>query len=196
MSLIYGVGINDCKGWSNRETLATDDIRYRTYNLWHHILMRACSPKFKSQCPTYEDVTVCERWLRLSNFVEDLPKIKGYELWRDNPKKHICLDKDTLVAGNKEYCLEKCVFITKEESSRDVFTRHKEKMRSKEVQSKSIATRSKAVICTYPDGREEYFPSCAEAERTGKFNHSLISAVCRGIKSSHHGCKFRYADKV
>lgn len=196
MSLVYGVGINDCAGWSNRETLATDDIRYRTYNLWHHILMRACSPKFKSQYPTYEDVTVCERWLRLSNFVEDLPKIKGYELWRDNPKKHICLDKDTLVAGNKEYCLEKCVFITKEESSRDVFNRHKEKMRSPEVKERNVAPRRKPVICTYPDGTEKTFASASEAEALEGFCHSYIAKVCLGKANIHHGCKFRYADKA
>ena len=83
------------------------------------MLYRCYSKKFQEKNPTYSDCYVCERWLKLSNFVEDITKIEGYELWLNNPNKYICLDKDIKSNGkNKCYCLENCMFTTIEENIR------------------------------------------------------------------------------
>lgn len=193
MKLVYGVGINDCRGWANHKNRDQSDIEFRIYSLWHHMMMRAYSPKFQEQCPTYIGVTVCERWHRLSNFAEDISKIPNYELWRDNPRKCICLDKDTLVPGNKEYALEKCTFLSKAESSRDVFTRCQAATKTPEAKRKNVLSRLKPILCTFPDGTQKVFESAMELERQYGFYHSFVAAICRGKKKSGYGCKFEYA---
>lgn len=86
------------------------------YNLWCHMLRRCYD---NSTNTTYNDVEVCERWKRFDYFLEDLPKIKNYDLWKkykeNNPnKKNIYeLDKDILINGNKLYSLEACMFVEK-----------------------------------------------------------------------------------
>ena len=61
-------------------------------------------------------VRVCDRWLCYEYFVQDLPKIPNYDLWKRYPKIYR-LDKDILQnrADNKVYSPETCMFI----SSRD-----------------------------------------------------------------------------
>lgn len=191
--LVYGVGINDCRGWSTYNNKPKDDLCYRIYSLWHHMLMRAYSEKFQSQCPTYKGVTVCERWHRLSSFAEDIAKIPNYELWKNNPSKFITLDKDTRVLNNKEYNIDTCVFLTKQESSRDVFTRCQAATKTAEAKRKNMLSKLKPIICTYPDGTQKIFESAMSAEREGGFDHSQIAACCKEFRKSHRGCKFRYA---
>ena len=191
--LVYGIGINDCKGWSTHRNKPKEDLKYRIYNLWHHMLMRAYSPKLHKQCPTYKGVTVCERWHRLSNFAEDIVNIPNYELWRDNPRQFMTLDKDTKIANNKHYCLEACVFLTKQESSRDVFTRCQAATKTPEAKRKNVASRMRAIICTYPDGTSKKFESMAEAERQG-FSRSYIRVCLNKPHRSHKGCKFQRAE--
>lgn len=83
------------------------------YSIWKHMLHRCYNPK----CDVYnmygaKGVTVCERWHCFKNFVEDLPKIDGYneELFRS---KEIELDKDLKkTKPHKEYSLENCTFLS------------------------------------------------------------------------------------
>lgn len=80
----------------------------REYKVWSNMIHRC----YSNECQSYKDATVCERWLCFANFLEDLPLIEGYELWRDNPNQRIALDKDIKGNGSKIYCLENCKFVS------------------------------------------------------------------------------------
>ena len=72
------------------------------YVIWTNVLSRCFSASEKLRHPTYKDVTCCEEWLTFSNF-------KSWMETQDWRGKH--LDKDLLVAHNKIYSPETCVFI-------------------------------------------------------------------------------------
>ena len=107
--MIYGKGINDMpKGWKSKNE--------KVYRTWHSMLARCYSEKFHKKYPTYKECFVCEKWLKLSGFLEDLPKIENYDLWLKNEEKYD-LDKDIKSDNaNKCYCLEECMFALKTEN--------------------------------------------------------------------------------
>ena len=72
------------------------------YVIWTNVLSRCFSEVEKTRFPTYKNVTCCEEWLTFSNF-------KSWMEQQDWRGKH--LDKDLLVAHNKIYSPETCVFI-------------------------------------------------------------------------------------
>lgn len=84
---------------------------YREYRLWVAILKRTIKEN-KEHC--YRDCTLHPRWLIFQNFLEDLPKLSNYKLWKShnaqgrNPWE---IDKDKLVPGNREYGPETCMFL-------------------------------------------------------------------------------------
>ena len=87
----------------------------KEYNLWKSMLDRCYSGKYAS----YENVTVCDRWLCYATFLEDLPKIKNYDLWKNGDKREYDLNKDLyyrdlgIVTNEKVYSLETCQFLPK-----------------------------------------------------------------------------------
>lgn len=109
---VYGKGINDMsRGWS-----VENEWNKRVYRTWKHMLERCYSEKYNKSHPTYKSCSVCERWLLLSNFVEDFKLIDGY----DKEKflnSELELDKDIKTNGtNKIYSLDNCMFISKIEN--------------------------------------------------------------------------------
>ena len=90
----YGVGENDMPHIPRKGS--------KEYQLWHSVLTRSLRRKTHDEKPTYRDASVCEEWLKFSNFYEWLSKnyVEGY-----------VLDKDVLLPGNKHYGPETCVFI-------------------------------------------------------------------------------------
>ena len=106
--MVYGVGVNDMpKGWR-----LESELNSRIYNCWHSALQRCYSDTYKKKYPSYKDCYVCDKWLRLSGFVEDISFIDNYEYWASYPRERIALDKDIKSNGaNKCYCLEQCMFI-------------------------------------------------------------------------------------
>ena len=110
--LVYGVGVNDAdyvtqlyeeygyvNGKRKRKKLWTCPF----YQTWANMLERGYRKGYKIKYPTYEDVTVCEKWHRFSVF-------KSWMEQKDWVDKQ--LDKDLLVQGNKVYCPEACVFVS------------------------------------------------------------------------------------
>ena len=97
----------------------------REYMVWHSMIKRCYSERLQEKYPTYKDCYVCDRWLCFANFLEDLPLIEGYELWRDNPNQRISLDKDLKQQGikNKVYSLETCCFIPQSENCKEMAIR-------------------------------------------------------------------------
>lgn len=96
--LVYGIGVNDMT--NTRDSLAT--LR------WRGMLERCYCPKTQSKHPTYDQCTVCDEWLYLSNFTR----------WFHNPdngyRMGYSLDKDILVKGNKVYGPNTCCFVPQE----------------------------------------------------------------------------------
>lgn len=112
--MVYKHGINDMKkGWAKESKW-----NYKIYRTWQSMLARCYSEKLHERYPTYIGCTVCERWLYLSNFIEDFPKIDGYnkELFLNGKLE---LDKDILSNGqNKEYSLSNCILVNHSENIR------------------------------------------------------------------------------
>lgn len=72
--------------------------------LWKNMLHRV------ENHPAYKDSSVCDRWLTLSNFVEDIRAMENYSSWlSDTSEWH--LDKDTKYVGNRIYSKQNCRFI-------------------------------------------------------------------------------------
>ena len=112
--MVCGHGINDMQyGWR-----IENEWNKRVYRTWHNMLKRCYDEKYHEKQPTYKNCSVYNRWLLLSNFVEDFKLIDGY-----NEEKflngELCLDKDIKSNGtNKEYCLEECMLVSKSENSK------------------------------------------------------------------------------
>lgn len=92
------------------------------YKLWFSMLCRCYDKEYHSRFPTYKECTVEERWQNYQNFCEDISSIKGYELWKKEPKKYH-LDKDLKVKGNKIYSKETCEFVYYADNIRDALSR-------------------------------------------------------------------------
>ena len=76
------------------------------YNDWKHMIKRCYDINYLEQHSTYKNVYVCRRWHNFQNFAE---------WWHNNyyeiEGEQMCLDKDILIKGNKEYAPDKCIFV-------------------------------------------------------------------------------------
>ena len=169
--MIYNKGINDMhRGWR-----LENNRNYKVYQVWHNMLVRCYSEKVHEKQPTYKDCIVCQRWLLLSNFIEDYKLIDGY-----NEKKFLegklCLDKDIKSNGiNKEYSLENCMWVSKEENSRQATkTRNNSYLQSENnLYSVKIAQYDKK-------GKLIRIWNCGyDIQRELGVNQSSISTCCR-----------------
>ena len=194
MKLLFGVGINDMRGWSYCAKNYTK-LEYRIYKLWSSMLQRCYWPKTWEKRPQYKGCTVCERWKKLSNFANDVQQLDGFEEWKRNPNKRIALDKDSIEHGNREYAPEKCRFLPIAESCREMISRTHAAWHNEKCVEERLKVLSKPVICVLPNGEERMFSSAAEAARTCGFKAPNISAACRGKLKTYRGCKFRYANR-
>lgn len=78
----------------------------KSYKIWCHMLERCYDNENRKKYPTYKDCYICDEWLIFENF----------EKWFDNnyyqiEKEIMCLDKDILVKGNKNYSPNTCIFV-------------------------------------------------------------------------------------
>ena len=112
--MVCGHGINDMpRGW-----ISKSKWNYKIYRTWQSMLTRCYSEKLHNRYTTYIGCSVCKRWLYLSNFIEDFPKINGYnkELFLNGELE---LDKDILSNGqNKEYSLNNCILVNHSENTK------------------------------------------------------------------------------
>lgn len=91
---VKGVALNDV----DRSTLLP------AYTAWLNMLRRCYDKSHYTKFPTYARCSVCEEWLRFSNF------LAWYnEHYRDGYE----LDKDIIRKGNKVYCPEYCEYVPK-----------------------------------------------------------------------------------
>lgn len=173
---LYGVG---CIGVGVKTIDGYGKIT-REYRLWEGMLNRCYGNK--EEYKSYANVTVCERWLCFANFVEDLPKIENYDLWKDNPNEGIALDKDLKQQDveNKVYSLDTVKFVTKSENS-------------KESSGRTMATKVKAI--NIESGEVRYFNSIKEASRVLDVCCHTITDILRGFCYTHvKGWTFEYVE--
>lgn len=76
------------------------------YDCWKRMLKRCYNEKFHIKSPTYTDCSVCEEWHNYQNFYKWYNQ-NYYEI----PGEIMCLDKDILIKGNKEYGPNACIFV-------------------------------------------------------------------------------------
>lgn len=90
---VYGIGIYD----SSEPVLGN-----KCYDCWRSMIRRCYGTKELKRNPTYEGTTVAEEWLVYSVFKAwyDEHYVEGFQL-----------DKDLIVAGNKVYSKEVCIFV-------------------------------------------------------------------------------------
>ena len=171
--MICDIGVYDMpRGWRT-ET----ELNKRLYQTWSGMIARCYNEKRIEDFPTYKDCYVCEKWLKLSGFLEDVEKIDGFELYKNNPNKQIALDKDIKSDGNNKcYCLEECTFVTNSENSKQM-VKYKDYENFKTMDKSYCSTmvaqydRNFNLINTYKSTRE--------AERFTGISHKLISSCCQ-----------------
>lgn len=99
--LIYGKGVYK-KGLYKASINGKDT---KEYIVWRDMLKRCYNPRRLIIYSSYNDCSVCEKWLDFQIFAEwfNINYKEGYEL-----------DKDIIVKGNKVYGPETCCFIPHE----------------------------------------------------------------------------------
>ena len=179
--MLCEIGINDL-GWSDNNRSCTD-LQKRIYVLWHSMIERCYSAKRLISHPTYADCSVCDGWLKLSNFARDIASLPGFEYWRDNPVQGICLDKDIRnKSGIKEYNSENCSFVS---SYDNLVERNSRQPRAYECQKMQV-------IRTDNDGEEVVFDCLRAAAKAVGGTKSGVAQCCNGKIKLYKGFRFRY----
>lgn len=101
---VCGIGINDAdyKVTEHKDERVVWVCPY--YQKWVSMLKRCYSADYQKRQPTYIGCTVCEEWIYFMNF-------RAWMITQDWEGKE--LDKDMLLAGNKVYSPDTCIFIHK-----------------------------------------------------------------------------------
>lgn len=102
--LRYGVGINDYDG-----LVYYNGKNIRSYDVWLNMMQRCYDDEFKNRQTTYKDCTVCDEWLSFSNFKKWYDE--NYPQHLEDKGIKLDLDKDLLIAENKIYSPDTCIFI-------------------------------------------------------------------------------------
>lgn len=176
---VCGVGINDMRGYSNKENSI---INYKIYKIWCSMIWRVYDNRQLLYRPTYIGCSIEESWLVLSNFVNDFKNLPGYSDFIKSNGKGYCLDKDIRVLGNKHYGPNTCSIVTESLNIIDSNRR----MDYSKVASK-LSRRVLAINVNDINDTLE-FSSAVEAENSKyNFKSRSISACCHGKQKSHRG---------
>lgn len=130
----------------------------KAYSTWKAMLQRCYDPKWQEKQPTYRGCTVTPVWHSFQTFA------KWYQANNDYTKS-LCLDKDTLIPGNKEYSPDKCILVSHQEN--------------KEISS------SKHYSFKSPDGEVVKVFNLSKFARDNNLHATALSRVNLG-KQSHH----------
>ena len=101
---ILGVGINDAEYMTDpRDKDGKQTTRCPHYQTWKSMLERCYSDKYQQRQPTYIGCSVSEEWHVFSAFLA----------WNEKQEwEGMCLDKDILIMGNKEYSPSTCCYVS------------------------------------------------------------------------------------
>lgn len=154
-----------------------DNILYRKiYTLWYNI-KRRCYNKSNPQYHNYggKGVVMCERWLELDNFIEDVDRIRGFNV-EAFLKGNLAIDKDTLDRTNKIYSLDTCVFISREENNKVKVNQQKE------------------FIATSPEGKTYREYNQSEFAKLHGLKTTHICSCLNGRAKTTKGWKFEFVE--
>lgn len=169
-------------GWMNQS-----ELNMRIYDTWKAMIFRT-TQKFWDKYPTYEGTTVDDSWRILSNFVNDIRELNGYDQWAKASGERMMLDKDTLIYGNKHYSKDTCCFISHADSNRDVHQRHPENLEKARKTYKEQS--SIPVKLTNKVTKEvKYFPSIKEACRQMNLNLRQVWMILSDKYPGHYSTK-------
>lgn len=166
---IHGVGIVGCTDGTESQ---------KAKNIWKGILERCYNPSN----PNYisyggKGITISERWRRLDYFIEDIPKIEGYDEYLFESGMFE-LDKDKKQVGvpyhEKVYSLETCCFLNPQENS----------------EYRDYSHRKKIFTAISPNGEKYTSAGVREFAKEHGLNHSAIFHCFSGYAKSHRGWKF------
>lgn len=118
-------------------------------------------------------VFVNQRWRDLNNFIEDIDKIEGFSV-EGLLQGKIHLDKDIKDRYNKEYCLDKVVFV------------------SIELNNQYKPNQQKPFVAISPEGEIYEAYNQSEFARLHNLSQKGISFCLRGKQARHKGWKFTY----
>lgn len=107
VKLVEGVGVNDAD-YPIKKTSGGLIIRCPYYTAWANMLKRCYNLKYQEGNPAYRGCSVCTEWLTFTNFKAWMET----QNWEGNS-----LDKDLLLAGNKVYGPEACLFVSRQVNS-------------------------------------------------------------------------------
>ena len=198
MGIVQGHGINDMPyGWT-----VEDEWNKMVYRKWANMFYRCYNEDFHKtkKGKHYIGCAVCDRWLTLSNFVEDVRIIDGYdeerfingELELDKDKKN---DTDT-----KGYSMNYCTWLPKPEN---LSLAHKGKHLSEETKQKMSENSAKNMKGKFgsdnPTSKKvaqynkktleliKIWDSMRDVERELGIPHGNISKCCQGKLKSAGG---------
>lgn len=169
----YGVGCLGARGLRSKHP--------KEHTLWNNMLSRCYndSPSNKDYM-SYGGigVKVDKRWHSLQNFIEDMPKIKGYDATLFN-KGFLQLDKDKLQNDiphrYRIYSLENCMFVSEEVNQ---YHRDSSKYR-------------KRFLAISPSGRKYVAIGVVDFAKEYNLDASSITRVIDGVYKQHKGWKFK-----
>ena len=200
--MVHGKGINDMpRGWR-----LENKLNEKIYRCWQRMLRRCYDDKTLIKHPTYKDCYVCDSWLSLSNFVDDIKKLENYDKWAEhiNDKINIYeLDKDIKSNGiNKCYCFEQCKFALREENTKQAMkTRDNTYLYSdnnymKRINKKGLNSNGFGLlVAMIKDNDIKDIKYNFQYEKDG-FIGSAISKCCNEKRKSHKGFNFKYLKNV
>lgn len=170
---VYNVGALGGEGLSSKYP--------KEYILWSNMLSRCYNNVSSNKdYPSYGGigVSVSKEWLLFSNFIEDVPKIEGYneelffngeiELDKDLKQKNIC-------HGLRIYSFDNCVFVKPKENQKNRNTRKYKKR----------------FIAINPNGDEFEVVGIVEFSKKFKLDASTITRCIKGEYKQHKGWKFK-----
>lgn len=85
-----------------------DSYNTKIYNTWDGMFTRCFDKKYLEQKPTYIGCYINPEWHNFQNFAKWFD-----ENYYECGNEIMCLDKDILIKGNKEYSKDTCIFVPK-----------------------------------------------------------------------------------
>lgn len=144
-------------------------VRTPEYEAWKGMLRRAYCEKRSVKHPSYEGVTVDERWHNFQVFAE---------WWNNEPnsgRKGFALDKDLRIFGNKQYSPEACSYVP--------------------TRINNLLTDSARIRGDYPQGVTAYKNCYAARLKMNTGKHVMIG-LYNSVDEAYNAYKYAKSDYV